>query len=404
MCAVDWAAVEAAYRDHRNRLESAGHPDVWKSETAGGVWVFDARPEFGLGVHVLDQQVADTLKRAGIRFIRITLYWHSIENTATPGKYDTTALKRWSDTVELCRQNRLIPVVVVHGNAPGCSFDTRRYSWRRYARFMADMASRYPYIRYWELWNEMDVAFTDLFGAGVTPEIPMEARGRLYVEMLRLAYPAIKRANPRAIVLTGGIVDHERFPLGMYAAGGREFFDIMNIHTYGIPLQWAFVERGARLREIMTEYGDASKPLWNTEFGVDAGSIVRAWGIPQPADSAAAVFDQHQEEMILDCLAFQKRSGLYHRCFAYQYAAGNEAETERLRAALPTIDPDDYGFGFTRADGRTPRPVLQRIMTKQPNRDAQQPAQRKIRLSGSKGNRTVTVRSDYPIQIAAEGA
>lgn len=399
MQAVDWAAVEADYRMRRKRLEDAGYPDVWLSDTPTGTLVFDARPEFGLGVHVLDQRVADTLQRAGIRFVRTTLYWHSIENTAVPGQYDTDALHRWDNTVLLCRRNRLIPVVVVHGNAPGCSYATRRQSWRRFARFMQDMAGRHPYVRYWELWNEMDVAFTDLFGAGVTPEVPMETRGRLYAEMLRLVYPAIRSVNPQAVVLTGGMVDHERFPQGIYAAGGREWFDVMNLHTYGVPLQWAFVDRGARLREIMSAHGDARKPLWNTEFGIDAGSVVRAWGIPQPPETAAAAFDRHQSEMIQDCLAFQRRSGLYHRCFAYQYAAGNEGESERIREALPMIHPDDYGFGFTRADGTTPRPVLQQIITTQPNRNALRPAQRRIRVDNALRNGSITVSGDYPTLI-----
>jgi len=41
------------------------------------------------------------------------------------------------------------------------------------------------------------ISFTDLFGAN-DPKVPLRQRGRMYAEMLKLAYPAIKSANPRA--------------------------------------------------------------------------------------------------------------------------------------------------------------------------------------------------------------
>ena len=56
----------------------------------------------------------------------------------------------------------------------------------------------------------------------------------------------------------------------------------MNLHTYGIPL--AVGLRSARchpLRAVMNANGDRDKPLWNTEFGLDAGSLTAAWGAPQ---------------------------------------------------------------------------------------------------------------------------
>ena len=63
--------------------------------------------------------------------------------------------------------------------------------------------------------------------------------------MLKLVYPAIKQANPNAVVLTGGLTDWGEFPKGIYAGGGRDYFDVMNIHTYGMPLPWGFVQRSA---------------------------------------------------------------------------------------------------------------------------------------------------------------
>ncbi len=395
----------------RGRLQSdqattgkAGAAALLPDSNARQSAVFNVRPEFGIGVHVFDQKVADNLKRANIRFVRQTMYWYAVEKTTEPGSYDAAALKAWDRLVELYQKNGLIPEVVVHGNAPGCCFATRIDSYQRFARFMAFVAKRYPYVRYWELWNEMDVAFTDLFGAGVKPEVPLRERGKFYTEMLKLAYPAIKQANPKAVVLTGGLTDWGEFPRGIYEAGGRDYFDVMNIHTYGIPLPWSFVQRGAAVRAIMNRSGDATKPLWNTEFGLDAGSIVAAWGMPKTADDVGAAFDKYQKDMISDCLEFNRKAGLYQKCLAYQYAAGNEGMADRTKKAKPKFPPgmelDDYGFGFVRRDGVTPKPIFQYLIDAKVNDAARlaKPVTTEVKLAGKAV--TMKLNSDYPTEVA----
>ncbi len=324
--------------------------------------VWDPRPELGVGVHGLPEHHARLIRDVGLRLIRKTMYWYQIETTEDPGRYDPAALAEWDATVALCERYGLALLVVVHGNAPGCGFANREESYRRFARFVADMARRYRSIRYWELWNEMDVGFTDLFGA--RDDVPMLERGRLYAEMLKLAYPAIREANPDAWVLTGGIAQPwGDFVRGIYEGGGREFFDIMNIHTYGVPVSWAFLGRGLACREIIKRHGDADKPLWNTEFGLDAGNLVQAWGYPhdrQPPQDDGDYFDQEMIRQYGACLDAAREQGLYQKVFAYQFHAGNECKPEGIedRARLPegrTLD--DYGFGWLRRDGETPRPV-----------------------------------------------
>ena len=66
----------------------------------------------------------------------------------------------------LAEEKGLEMLVVVHVNPPGVSFDNRHESYRRFAQFMADMAPRFPQIRFWELWKELVAGFTDLFGVG----------------------------------------------------------------------------------------------------------------------------------------------------------------------------------------------------------------------------------------------
>lgn len=323
--------------------------------------VYDPRPELGMGVHGFDDTKIQRLKELGIRLVRYTMYWNQIEPTQTPRQYSPEALAAWDETVARTSAAGIALEVVVHAPPPGCSFASREAGYQRFADFMADMVARYPSIRYWELFNEMDGAFTDLFGAN--DGIPMRDRGHLYAEMLKLVYPRIKAANPQAVVLTGGMTDTDEFPQGIYEAGGRDFFDIMNIHTYGVPVVWAFVDRGKRVREIMERNGDAHKPLWNTEFGIDAGNLIGAWGYPHDrGEDDAESLDRQMTEQWQQCIEAAERYGLYQKLFPYQLYAGNERNDDgqiAQRVRLPeghTID--DYGFGILRRDGATPRPVF----------------------------------------------
>ncbi|MBI3923437.1 MAG: cellulase family glycosylhydrolase, partial [Armatimonadetes bacterium] len=340
--------------------------------------VWDARPELGMGMHQMpDDQIA-LVRRLGVRFVRHTMYWGAVENTATEGTYDEKQLRQWDDLVARCERQGIILVVVVHSNPPGVSWANRDEGYRRFARFMTDMAKRYPQVRYWELWNEMDVGFTDLFGAG-RDEVSLLQRGRLYAEMLKMAYPAIKKANPDSWVLTGGMTDWSEFPRGLYEGGGRDYFDLMNLHTYGVPISWAFSARGQKLRAVMQEFGDGEKPLWNTEFGIDAGNFVGAWGYPHswsPPQKDDEFFDTEQRKQWEACLRKNEELGLYAKVLPYQFVAGNERDDDRHikeRAQLPPgMTIDDYGFGILRNDGKTARPTYNWLLEERINRAIEQ--------------------------------
>ncbi|HJN19006.1 MAG TPA: cellulase family glycosylhydrolase, partial [Armatimonadota bacterium] len=324
------------------------------------VLVYDRRVELGIGMHGMPDEHLARVKALGIRLVRHTMYWAQIETTEEPGLYDADALAQWDDLVRRCNEQGIVLEVVVHQNAPGCSYENRAESYARFARFMGDMSKRYPSIRYWELWNEMDGAFTDLFGARAG--IPLVERGKLYAEMLKLAAPAIRAANPNALILTGGMTDVGDFPRGIYEAGGREDFDIMNIHTYGVPVVWAFIARGLAVRDVMDEFGDHDKPLWNTEFGIDAGNLVGAWGYPHDRGKEdAETLDALHKAQWEACLNAALEQGIYQKILPYQYSAGNERNDDgeiETKTNLPDgLAIHDFGFGIVRSDGITPRPT-----------------------------------------------
>ena len=139
----------------------------------------------------------------------------------------------------------------------------------------------------------------------------------------------------------------------------------MNIHTYGVPLQWPLLRRGYLARAVMAAYGDVNRPMWNTEFGIDAGNL---WAARK--HTTGQQFDQGQLGEWRTTILEAQRHGLFWKILPYQFHTGNERGLDTEAVELPeghTID--DYGFGILRRDGKTPRPTYEWLLEAQVNRD-----------------------------------
>jgi len=110
-----------------------------------------------------------------------------------------------------------------------------------FSQFLTDLVNRYkqpPYnIHHWELFNEPDATA----GWGF--------HGDQYAQMLDLAYPAIKSADPGATVLMGGLAYdafteyglwfYRYFPDDVMASGGGVSLDATNFHFFpDNALEW----------------------------------------------------------------------------------------------------------------------------------------------------------------------
>ena len=138
--------------------------------------------------------------------------------------------------------------------------------WREIAGLLA---TRYPRAAGIEIWNEAN-------SRRYWKPSPDIAR---YTRLLKEAYSAIKAANPRMPVLTGGfssvgvsqdgdysLVD---FLSGMYTHGGGGHFDGLSFHAYpGTRTLEAFHRALRQVREVKARYGDAVSRLWVTETGL----------------------------------------------------------------------------------------------------------------------------------------
>ncbi len=135
-------------------------------------------------------------------------------------------------------------------NADG-SVNTNNY-WANYVYKTVSMYK--PYVKTWEVWNEPD--FTNNWQASQTawwnspPQVAdlphWNASIFSYIRMLRVSYEVIKRADPNALVATGGL-GYEGFLDGIlrytdnpgdgsknssYPVTGGAYFDVLSYHYY----------------------------------------------------------------------------------------------------------------------------------------------------------------------------
>ncbi len=121
-----------------------------------------------------------------------------------------------------------------------------------FASFMGQLVEKYsvePYnVNFFELWNEPDEARARVYAPdavlGCWGEVDdPEFGGDYYAEMLKVVYPVIKKANPRAQLVLGGLVlpcepggdsycEMSRFLEGILKVGGGDYFDFVNFHSY----------------------------------------------------------------------------------------------------------------------------------------------------------------------------
>ena len=279
-------------------------------------------PGVGVVTHSLNQASVDRLTDLGVGHVRYTLYWSNW------GRADYRASFRRD--IDRAVRAGLVPLVVVH-QQPSGGYANRERVYRDFAEFMEARAREFPQVRAWQLWNEMDVGFTDVFGAGRS-DVSLRQRGRNYADMLHLTYPAIKRGNPQAVVVTGGLASGPRdgFLQGIYDRNGP--FDVVGLHTYGFPVARPFQVRGEEVRRVMRSNGD-NRPIWVTEFGTSRRVIPPDWNVTR------ADIDRYHLEAWRDSFTFNDRAHLYGR--VYGHALQQEG---------------DEGVDLIRRDG-SPRPA-----------------------------------------------
>jgi hypothetical protein len=221
------------------------------------------------------------MKAIGITSIRLDADWSIVQHAGARsfswGQLDraVTSVRAAGMTVDL-----IIDGTPAWAAKAGTSGDVSPppASPAQYATFAARVAARYaPHgVKLFEIWNEPN-------SAGFWSPKPDPAA---YTADLKAAHAAIKRAEPSALVISGGLAPETNdgtniapitFLQDMYADGAKGSFDALGYHPYSYPAlpatvaQWSgwsqMSQTSPSIRSVMTSHGDAAKQIWITEVG-----------------------------------------------------------------------------------------------------------------------------------------
>jgi len=228
------------------------------------------------------------IRDAGFTWVKQNFAWRDIEG-AGKGQFDWSIPDRILDQVEEFD----LHIVVRLDHQPqwaggGFPLNGPPDNRQDFADFCTALATRYKgRIDAYEIWNEPNLARE---WGGRTPN-PDE-----YVALLKVAYEAIKQADPGAIVITAGLTPTGTQPptampddvylRHMYRAGMKGYYDMVGMHAagYKAPPEISPAEAAANkeayggerffcfrrvedLRQIMVEYGDSQTQVAILEFG-----------------------------------------------------------------------------------------------------------------------------------------
>jgi hypothetical protein len=267
--------------------------------------------------------IVQAIKGIGFRWLKVQVEWKHHEGPK--GKYAWDEIDRVVDTCQAEGIHLLVSVVKAPGWARGANADYSvegpPQNLQDYADFVGAMAARYK-NRIWayEVWNEQNLHYE--WG-----NEPLDAAR--YVEMLKLAYQAIKAQDPQANVISGALtptgyndgvvaVDDLVYLEQMYQAGLKNYCDGVGVHPSGYNLppdadwqtftdptagftgpftnrhrSWSFRGTMEGYRNMMIAYGDSAKRLWPTEFG---WASVHGLGVAPAANYEYAGDNTEQEQ------------------------------------------------------------------------------------------------------------
>jgi polysaccharide biosynthesis protein PslG len=226
------------------------------------------------------------MKAVGVDTVRILVPWVAVQH----GKdaYDWSLVDRMVDAAVSNRLSILATLnsppawAVASGQQPVTG---RPAAPATFGRFAGAVAAHFRgRISAYEIWNEPNAAA--FFAPAPDPAG--------FVDLLKAAYPAVKDADPAAIVVTGGLapivdfstitMDSVKFVRAMYAAGAKPFFDALGYHPYQYTMKFSEggyhpdspINQLAAIRQLMLANGDAAKKIWATEYGEPSAVVGEA--------------------------------------------------------------------------------------------------------------------------------
>ena len=314
-------------------------------------------------------QAVNATKSAGFGWIKQQVRWGGLQ--PAPG-----AAVNWGpldgavNTANAAGLKVLFSVVDAPGWAanPGAKFPKNPADA---AAFFSQMAGHFKgRVQAYEVWNEENFA---------TEVGPGQINAGNCVELLKAAYPAIKAADPGAIVVSGaptptGVNDPNiafrdlTYLQQMYAYQGgvvKGFFDALGAHNepYGNQPEETvashskpdysgdpsfFFRQVEDYRNLMVQNGDGGKGIWQTEIGYDSNPLA-----PPTYSYAQSITEQQQADWSARLFGYAKQN--------YPWMGVMFVWNLNYQAIVGQGD-EKWGFGYLRAD-YTPRPAYTALAT-----------------------------------------
>ncbi|MFC2968285.1 cellulase family glycosylhydrolase [Acidimangrovimonas pyrenivorans] len=215
--------------------------------------------------HADDPGVIDLIAATGVHWVRAEFYWRKIEPVPGAGYH-------WAhyDAMVKAYARRGIRIQAILTYMP----DSLPPDWSQRAaafeRFTAAAVRRYAPlgVHLWEVFNEPNLPGYGWLTRGNDTRANLDG----YVLMLAAANRAMRKNDPKAVVLIGGMASdqHRGLPVEttmarVYRLGARNCFDVMAFHPYGY--QGRFGAARARIDALLEKAGDSDKPVWFNEYG-----------------------------------------------------------------------------------------------------------------------------------------
>jgi hypothetical protein len=289
--------------------------------------------DYGIQAHAIGQDLGpifNAIHRLGFRWLKVQIEWKHHEGTK--GRYGWASIDRVVKAAQLNGVKLLFSVVKAPGWArPGgtdLSVEGPPANPQDYADFVGAMAARYRgRVHAYEVWNEQNLHYE--WG-----NEPLDANR--YVQLLKLAYQAIKAQDPSAVVVAGAptpagtvvdsggqpkAIDDRTYLQQMYNAGLRYYCDAIGVHPSGFANppdsklgegpagpshndhpSFFFRSTMEEYRTIMVINGDGNKRLWPTEFG---WSSFHGLGAPPPSEYEYANYNTEEDQANYIVRAYQ---------------------------------------------------------------------------------------------------
>lgn len=166
--------------------------------------------------------------------------------------------------------------------------------------YVETVVKRYaPYVKYWELGNEMD------HWRAANPGEKAPAQDKLPASFpkdgyspreqgvfLAQAAAIIRQYDPDAVILMPGMSGLDDYCIntwlpGVIEGGGSKWFDIVNYHYYSSWEQYSLLR--PQLSDVLKKLGLADRPAWLTETGSTASvTLMTRTNYPNSPESQAA--------------------------------------------------------------------------------------------------------------------